>query len=175
MVPYDLVNEVISTIEEQIINSDDGDINKLEEMLFHFSQLLHPNHFILVDLMHNLVHLYAARKILTRPEKERKIQLCTMVLETLVKIDPGFTKWRGTLLQELIHTVMLVSKEDHTKRRITTKEFHKRLGMCAKKLDEAKKCLLGGFTNETHETKKYNKRVVPAARPTATKIHEKQD
>ena len=68
-------------------------------MLFHFSQLLHPNHFILVDLMHNLVHLYAARKILTRPEKERKIQLCTMVLETLVKIDPGFTKWRGTLLQ----------------------------------------------------------------------------
>ena len=70
-------------------------------MLFHFSQLLHPNHFILVDLMHNLVHLYAARKILTRPEKERKIQLCTMVLETLVKIDPGFTKWRGTLLQVL--------------------------------------------------------------------------
>ena len=68
---------------------------------------------------------------------------------------------------------MLVSKEDHTKRRITTKEFHKRLGMCAKKLDEAKKCLLGGFTNETHETKKYNKR--PATRPIVTKNHEKQD
>ena len=85
----------------KVLNSGDGDINKLEEMLFHFSQLLHPNHFILVDLMHNLVHLYAARKILTRPEKERKIQLCTMVLETLVKIDPGFTKWRGTLLQVL--------------------------------------------------------------------------
>ena len=35
---------------------------------------------------------------------------------------------------------MLISKDDHTKRRITTKEFHKRLGMCAKKLEEAKKC-----------------------------------
>ena len=132
--------------------------NKLEEMLFHFSRLLHPNHFIVVDLMHSLVHLYASRKTLTRPEKERKIQLCTMVLETLVKIDPGYTKWRGTLLQELIHTVMLVSKEDHSKRRITTKEFHKRLSMCAKKLDEAKKCLMGGFTNETHEIRRYRRR-----------------
>ena len=68
---------------------------------------------------------------------------------------------------------MLISKDDHTKRRITTKEFHKRLGMCAKKLEEAKKCLLGGFTNETHETKKYIKRV-PATKP-ITKNHEKQD
>ena len=141
----------------QINNSDISDINKLEEMLFHFSRLLHPNHFIVVDLMHSLVHLYASRKTLTRPEKERKIQLCTMVLETLVKIDPGYTKWRGTLLQELIHTVMLVSKEDHSKRRITTKEFHKRLSMCAKKLDEAKKCLMGGFTNETHEIRRYRR------------------
>ena len=59
------------------------------------------------------------------------------------------------IITELIHTVMLISKEDHTKKRITTKDFHKRLSMCAKKLDEAKKCLLGGFTNESHETRKY--------------------
>lgn len=97
--------------------------------------------------MHNLVHLYAAKKVLTRPEKERKIQLCVIVLETLVKIDPGYTKWRGTLLQEMIHSVMLVSKEDYAKKRITIKEFHKRLGMCAKKLEEAKKCLMDGFTS----------------------------
>ena len=90
----------------QVVNSDSGDINQLEEMLFHFQRLLHPNHFILVDLMHSLVHLYAAQKNLSRPEKERKIQLCTMVLETLVKIDPGFTKWRGTLLQGLYHFTM---------------------------------------------------------------------
>jgi hypothetical protein len=32
------------------------------------------------------------------------------VLETLGKVDPGFTKWRGTLLQELIHPLMLISK-----------------------------------------------------------------
>ena len=33
--------------------------------------------------MHNLVHLYAAKKTLTRPEKERKIQICFNVIDVL--------------------------------------------------------------------------------------------
>ena len=55
----------------------------MERMLFTFSDALHPNHFILIDIMHNLVHLYAAKKSLTRPEKERKIQLCFNVMDIL--------------------------------------------------------------------------------------------
>ena len=46
-----------------------------------------------------------------------------------------------------------MSKEDYAKKRITAKEFHKRLAMCAKKVEEAKKCLRGGFTSEIHESK----------------------
>ena len=34
-----------------------------------------------------------------RPEEERKIQLCSHVLNVLSKVDPGFTKWRGNVLQ----------------------------------------------------------------------------
>ena len=49
--------------------------------------------------MHNLVHLYAAKVSLSRPEKERKIQLCNKVLDVLTKVDSGYTIWRGTLLQ----------------------------------------------------------------------------
>jgi len=56
------------------------------------------------------VHVYAGKSILSRPEKERKIQLCISVLETLGRVDPGYTKWKGTLLQELIHPLMLISK-----------------------------------------------------------------
>ena len=109
--------------------------------------------------MHNLVHLYAAKKALSRPEKERKIQLCVTVIESLVKIDPGYTKWRGTLLQEMIHTVMMVSKEDHASQRITTREFRKRVSMCARKLEEAKKCLFEGFTSQKHQGKEYRPRM----------------
>ena len=52
-----------------------------------------------IDIMHNLVHLYAAKASLSRPEKERKIQLCNKVLDVLTKVDSGYTIWRGTLLQ----------------------------------------------------------------------------
>ncbi len=55
-------------------------------MLFHYQKLLHPSHYILVDIMHNLVHLYAAKQSLTRPEKERKIQLCLNVLDVLGRV-----------------------------------------------------------------------------------------
>ena len=116
-------------------------------MLYHFAKLLHPNHYILIDIMHNLVHLYAAKKVLTRPEKERKIQLCLTVMETLSRVDPGYTKWRGSLLQELIHPLMLISKEDHNAERIPTAVFHKRLAFCTQRLETAKKCLRGGFTS----------------------------
>lgn len=90
-----------------------SDIDHLVEMLYHFFSLLHPNYYIIIDIMHNLVHLYAAKKALSRPEKERKIQLCVTVLEMLVKVNPRYTKWRGTLLPEMIHTVMMVSKDDY--------------------------------------------------------------
>ena len=46
-----------------------------------------------------------------------------------------------------------MSKEDYAKKRITAKEFHKRLAMCAKKVEEAKKCLRGGFSSENHDSK----------------------
>ena len=83
------------------MNKDDTNesIEEMEEMLFHYQKLLHPNHYILVDIMHNLVHMYASKDELTRPEKERKIQLCQSVIETLGRVDPGYTKWRGTILQ----------------------------------------------------------------------------
>ena len=55
----------------------------MERMLHSFSNVLHPNHYILIDIMHNLVHLYAAKKTLTRPEKERKIQICFNVIDVL--------------------------------------------------------------------------------------------
>ena len=39
----------------QLVNFESCDSHVLEEMLFHFSKLLHPNHYILIDIMHNLV------------------------------------------------------------------------------------------------------------------------
>ncbi len=147
VLPHAVVDDVLTTIEKQVGENAGDKLSELEEMLFHYQKILHPNHYILIDLMHNLVHLYAAKDALSRPEKERKIQLCRIVLDTLGKVDPGFTKWRGTLLQELIHPLMMISKEDHNAGRIPEREFQRRLAFCSRKLREAKLCLWGGFTS----------------------------
>lgn len=144
--PHKNVNEVLTTIEKQTESDTPLSIETMEEMLFHYQKLLHPNNYLIMDIMHNLVHIYAGKETLTRPEKERKIQLCHIVLDVLGRVDPGFTTWRGTLIQEMIHTLMMISKEDHTAARITEKEFHRRLNFCSRKLREAKLCLNGGFT-----------------------------
>ena len=53
----DVIHSILHFFAMQVGELTDGmsDINELEEMLFHFSKLLHPNHYILVDIMHNLV------------------------------------------------------------------------------------------------------------------------
>lgn len=48
VVKYKTVDEVIATIEQQIGDVDDATIEELEEMLFHFANILHPSHYILV-------------------------------------------------------------------------------------------------------------------------------
>ena len=61
-------------------------------------------------------------------------------------VDPGYTKWRGTLLQELIHPLMQITKRDHDLELINPKEFQRRLNFCTRNLNAAKKCIRGGFT-----------------------------
>lgn len=60
-------------------------------------------------------------------------------------VDPGYTKWRGTLLQELIHPLMQITKRDHDLELISPQEFRRRLDFCTRNLNTAKKCIRGGF------------------------------
>ena len=43
--------------------------------------LLHPQHYLVIELMHSLAIAYSSRDSLTRPQQERKVQLCSQVLQ----------------------------------------------------------------------------------------------
>ena len=43
--------------------------------------LLHPQHYLVIELMHSLAIAYSSRHSLTRPQQERKVQLCSQVLQ----------------------------------------------------------------------------------------------
>ena len=50
VVSFGAIDDVMNTLEKQIGDvSESGHIAELEELLFHYSDLLHPNHYILAS------------------------------------------------------------------------------------------------------------------------------
>lgn len=146
VVDANTIRKVIESIETQFSRKDRSMPDVLEELLYKHSSSLHPNHYILVEMEHSLVHAYASLPTLTRPQKERKIQLSHHVLEILGKVDPGYTKWRGALLHQMIQPLMTISKDDFKSGEITEKQLKRRLQYCMLSIAHANKCLNAGFS-----------------------------
>lgn len=67
-------------------------------------------------------------------------------MQVLGQVDPGFTAWRGKILNELSNTLLLVSRADHAAKIITMAQYKRRIFTCMKNVALAKKCLNLGFT-----------------------------
>jgi len=137
----DILKEV-DRIEEELAEVDANDTEKLEELIAMYSShtLLHPQHYLVIELMHSLAITYSAKERLTRPEQERKVQLCHQVLQVLGTVDPGFTTWRGKLLHEMATTLLIISRADHTTGFVGETLFKRRLYFCMRSLATAKRC-----------------------------------
>jgi len=126
----------------------------LEEMIHRYwdHPVLHPNHYLVVELCHSLVFAYAAlRPNLSRPQQERVIQICSHILSVLGKVDSGFTQWRGTMLSELVSSLLAISKADVKSGALSQGIYKRRLYQCMLNLATAKKCHYQGFTPLTEE------------------------
>ena len=118
--PPEAVLEVISAVSADVDTARDSDkdsIHHLERILHEYSTRLHPQHYILVDVKMKLAQIlgnYAPYQLttLSRPLKERKIQLCQEVLEVISIVDPGFTKQRGIMLSELNKAKLALAKQN---------------------------------------------------------------
>jgi len=145
----DTIVQKVDKIEEEIFEVNKDDTEKLEELIAKYSNhdLLHPQHYLVIELMHSLAITYSSMARLTRPQQERKVQLCHQVLKVLGVVDPGFTTWRGKLLHEMASTLLLISRADYGEGRIREILFKKRLFFCMRTLATAKKCQVN--TNDT--------------------------
>ena len=147
-VETDIIDAEVDKLEQRMNEVDASDPEKLEELLFclYDHSLLHPHHYIILELSHSLIFAYNGKTRLTRPEMDRKIQLCHLVLDTLGRVDPGFTEWRGKLLNELSNTLLLISRSDYAKKLIKLPTYKRRIFLCMKNVALAKKCLNLGFS-----------------------------
>jgi len=152
--------EKIEDDMEGLVTSRDPAL--LEEMIHRYWEhpVLHPNHYLVVELCHSLVFAYAAlRPNLLRPQQERVIQICSHILSVLGKVDSGFTQWRGTMLSELVSSLLAISKEDVKSGTLSQGIYKRRLYQCMLNLATAKKCHFQGFTQlEVEKEKKSDDR-----------------
>jgi len=137
----DIENEV-NKLEAELAEVNVNNTDRLEELIYVHSShsLLHPRHYLVIELMHSLVFAYTAKERLTRPEMERKVQLCSQVLQVLGIVDPGFSNWRGHLLHEKASTLLHLSRADYASGFIPETVFKRRLFSCMQSLATAKKC-----------------------------------
>ena len=102
---------------DQAEETDANTVEHYERVIWKYSSLLHPNNTILVDIKMKLAQIlgnFAPFQLMkmSRPVKERKIQLCQEMLEIISKVDPGFTKTRGIMLSEMNKTRLVLAKQN---------------------------------------------------------------
>jgi len=150
IVSTNVVDAEVDRLEQMMNDVDMSDPEKLEELLWRLSDgtILHPQHYIILELSHSLIFAYKSSDAvsLTRPQMDRKIQLCHLVLNVLGKVDPGFTAWQGKILNELSNTLLLISRSDYNKKIINMVAYKKRIYKCMKNVALAKKCINLGFS-----------------------------
>ena len=81
-VDTETVDTEVDKLEALSRGVDMGDVDQLEELLYRLGDgtILHPRHYIILEISHSLVFAYNSRKTLTRPQMDRKIQLCRHIL-----------------------------------------------------------------------------------------------
>ncbi|XP_049876331.1 SET domain-containing protein SmydA-8-like [Pectinophora gossypiella] len=108
------------------------DLNKIdktsprgfEEFIQKYSQTLHPNNHLVVQAKLALIQIYGNYKGYTLSDLsegllKRKIDLCHEMLELADKLEPGFTRFRGTLLLDLQAAMTIQTKREFEAEKIT--------------------------------------------------------
>lgn len=122
--PGSAVQTVVTTIESEIkelqqLETSIENIKLCENVLKKYSKILHPNHFLMVNMKENLIDMYGwqlSNKIendfVTAECLERKIELCRDVLKVLDVIQPGLNRARAMNMYEIFTSMGAVLKKN---------------------------------------------------------------
>ena len=90
---------------------------ELEGLVFRLGQLVCSTHHIMMEVQQKLLMVYMQARVMNRPAKERKIQLCHNILKYLEKTNPndkGSRKYlviRSCLVETKLETMAQDYKE----------------------------------------------------------------
>lgn len=118
------MQSVVNTIETEInelqqLETSIENIKSCENVLKKYSKILHPNHFLIINMKENLIDMYGwqlSNKIdndfIAAECLERKIELCRDVLKVLDVIQPGLNRARAMVMYEIFTSMGAVLKKN---------------------------------------------------------------
>ncbi|CAH0588908.1 unnamed protein product [Chrysodeixis includens] len=113
-----------NALKQDLYKLNKSDPKQFEEFIEKYSQTLHPSNHLVVQAKLALVQIYGNYKgyslaDLSNALLRRKIELCHELLEIADKLEPGWSKFRGTILLDLQAAMTVKTKRDYESGKLT--------------------------------------------------------
>ncbi|KAJ9579509.1 hypothetical protein L9F63_004828 [Diploptera punctata] len=133
-------------IRQEITMLDKTKPESLENFLGKYKDALHPNNWHVLEVKYALSQMYGNMKGYLLSELsdalvERKINLCTELLEIADVLDPGASRLRGLLLYDLQAAMVVQAKRDLENEKITKSAAQDILAECMTLLQQSTEIL----------------------------------
>lgn len=123
------IDDLLREIRHQVNNSG-SQMEKIEMFLAKYAHVLHPNHYLLIEMKQKLAALIRhmgemngefckSVKLLTR-----KIELCKEIVPLLSILQPGISRLKGIALYEQFLPLMQLSKIYYQDKSISQEEYY---------------------------------------------------
>lgn len=101
----------------RLSNNNDELIDGFELLLIKYNQILHPNHYLRVDIKEYLIKLYEVRarhakhvQLIVMKSLERQLELCNDILRLLNVFLPGMNRSRAMLIYKIYTSYIALIK-----------------------------------------------------------------
>uniref|UniRef100_A0A0K2U0Z5 SET domain-containing protein n=1 Tax=Lepeophtheirus salmonis TaxID=72036 RepID=A0A0K2U0Z5_LEPSM len=121
-------------------NITKNDLESFYKLLNKYSANLHATHYLMILLKRHIITIYGEST--EQEDLEKKIDLCEEVLNGICKMDSGYNRDRGMVLQYLCDAQKKLNRLLMSLGRISEEEFKSRVEVCMKNFNEANECLL---------------------------------
>ncbi|KAJ4438512.1 hypothetical protein ANN_14457, partial [Periplaneta americana] len=141
-VPARSVTLLMDKIGDEVESLEDSDIPALEAFLSRYHNVLHPNHYHFLGVLHSLCQLYGKApgfliNDMTEAQLRHKRDICRQLLKVVDILEPGYSRLRGVLLYELHAPLMILTTRGVEARTISYRDLRSRLKEVAACLEES--------------------------------------
>lgn len=120
------IDDVMAMARSEILDQEIGSVPMLEQLIAKYSQILNPNHYLVVDMKQKLTAIlrsFCDLEMTPQPKiLQRKIVLCEEILPILRIIQPGISRLTAIALYEYFNSLVELTIYNMNEKNISIQE-----------------------------------------------------